>query len=161
MNNRKKSRKLLFIATALTIAALASVLVVYAAVTLFTTTGGIVTVTGVTAGTVEYSSSTSGPWNPTLSISSGSWYAELVISSGSPYKGPVTITWQLQTEASGTWANDGSTTPTVTTDITLTGGSQTIYATPTGVSTSNLDWSTIDSTSANYQIIVTVDAASS
>ena len=55
MNNKKKSRKLLLITTALTIVALASVLFVYASVTLFTATGGNVTVSGVTTGTIDYS----------------------------------------------------------------------------------------------------------
>ena len=98
MNNRKKSRKLLLITTALTIVALASVLFVYASVTLFTATGGNVTVLGVTTGTIDYATTNTGTrtWTTTLSISSGSWYAELVISVDSTYHGPVTITWQLQ-----------------------------------------------------------------
>jgi hypothetical protein len=159
MTNGKKSRKLLLIATVLTIAALASVLVVYAAVTLFTVTGGNVTVTGVTTGTIYYSSSNTagGPWNTTGLVSSGSWYAELVISSSSTFKGPVTVTWQLQSDKSGTMTNDGS---TVTTGVTLTGGTQTIYASPTGITTTgNQDWSLIDATPTTYQVIATVASA--
>ena len=156
MKPRKKSRKMLFIVTALTIAALASVLMVYAAVTLFSVTGGNVTVTGVTTGTIEYSSSTGGPWSTTLSVSNGSWYAELIVSTSSTFKGPVTVTWQLQSDASGTWTNDGS---AVTTDVTLTGGSQTIYASTTGVITGNQDWSQIDSTPTMYQIVAVVASA--
>ena len=156
MNKEKKSRKLLLTATALTIAALASVLVVYASVTLFSVTGGNVTVTGVTTGTIEYSSSTSGPWTSTLSVSSGSWYVELVIGSGSTFKGAATVTWQLQSDATGTMTNDGS---AVTTSVTLTGGSQTIYASPTGILSGNQDWSTIDSTPTTYQVIATVASA--
>jgi len=149
---------MLFIATAVTIAALASVLVVYAAVTLFTVTGGNVTVLGVTTGTIEYSTSNTvdGPWNPTLSVSSGSWYAELVVSSGSTFKGSATVTWQLQSDASGTWTNDGS---AVTTDVTLTGGTQTIYASANGLISLNQDWSQIDSTPTTYQIIAVVASA--
>jgi hypothetical protein len=158
MNKGKKSRKLLFIATALTIAALASVLVVYAAVTLFTVTGGNLTVTGVTTGTVYYSSSNTegGPWNATGLVSSGSWYAELVISTSSTFKGPVTVTWQLQSDKSGTMTNDGT---AVSTSVPLTGGSQTIYASTNGAITNNQDWSLIDSTPTTYQIIVTVASA--
>jgi len=159
MNNKKKSRKLLFIATALTIASLASVLVVYASVTLFSVTGGNVTVTGVTTGTIYYSSSNTlagSPWSTTLSVSSGSWYVEIVIGSGSTFKGAATVTWQLQSDATGTVTNDGT---AVTTSVTLTGGSQTIYASPTGILSGNQDWSTIDSTPTTYQVIATVASA--
>jgi len=162
MNNKKKSRKLLLITTALTIVALASVLFVYASVTLFTTTGGNVTVLGVTTGTIEYSTTNTlagDPWSTTLSTTSGgSWYAEVVISSGNTYKGSVTVTWQLQSDASGSFTNDGS---AVTTGYTLATGAQTIYASPTGVLSGNLDWHTVDSTATTYQIVVTVASASS
>jgi len=159
MKPRKKSRKMLFIVTALTIAALASVLMVYAAVTLFSVTGGSVTVTGVTTGTIEYSSSNTvggSPWSTTLSVSNGSWYAELIVSTSSTFKGPVTVTWQLQSDASGTWTNDGS---AVTTDVTLTGGTQTIYASTTGVLSGNQDWSQIDATPTMYQLVAVVASA--
>ncbi len=160
MNNKKKSRKLLLITTALTIVALASVLFVYASVTLFTATGGNVTVSGVTTGTIDYSTTNTvggDPWSTILSTTSGgSWYAELLISSGNTYKGPVTVTWQLQSEASGTFTNDGS---AVTTDYTLATGAQTIYASPTGILTGNLDWHTVDSAATTYQIVVTVASA--
>src|SRR5208283_1088942 len=124
MNNQKKSRKVLFIATVLTIIALASVLFVYAAVTLFTVTGGNVTVLGVTTGTIEYAASNTSPtWTTTLT-SNSTWYAELVIGSGSTYKGPVTVTWQLNSYATGAWEPvEGA---TITTSVlTLLGGSQT------------------------------------
>ena len=160
MNKGKKSRKLLFIATALTIAALASVLVVYASVTLFTVRGGHLVVKGVTTGTVYYSSSNTagGPWNTTGSVSSGPWYAELVISSSSTFKGNATVTWQLQSDASGTMTDDGS---PVTTIVTLTAGgvAQTIYASSNGAITNNQDWSQIDATPTTYQVIATVASA--
>ena len=119
MSIKKRSRKLLLITTALTIASLGSVLFVYAAVTLGTFTGGNVTVTGVTTGTIEYNTAkTVDGWTTTLQPGS-SWYAELLIGSSSTYHGPVTVTWQLQSYATGVWANDGS--PLVTTGVSLAG----------------------------------------
>ncbi|HMK94092.1 MAG TPA: hypothetical protein VK536_01705 [Candidatus Limnocylindrales bacterium] len=160
MNKGKKSRKLLFIATALTIAALVSVLVAYAAVTLFTVTGGNVTVVGVSQGTIYYSNTNSGTptWTTTLQPT-GSWYAELVINGNSVYKGAVTITWQLQTDASGSWQYVSGAS-VVTTGVSLTGGSQTIYAATDGTLANAVDWST-NATGGTYQITATVASAQS
>jgi hypothetical protein len=159
MTNGKKSRKLLLIATVLTIAALASVLVVYAAVTLFSVTGGNVTVVGVTSGTVEYAVTNTGSptWGTTLSPT-GAWYAELVLGSSSTYSGPVTISWQLQTYATGSWVNVGSSPQVVTTPMSLNGGSQTIYAATDGTLASAYDWSAV-ATGGTYRIIATVASA--
>ena len=158
MDNKKKSRKLLFIATALTIAALASVLVVYAAVNLFTVRGGNVTVVGVTSGTIEYSATHTGSdtWSTTLQPT-GPWYAELVLGSSSAYKGAVTITWQLQIYNSGSW-QPVSGASIVTTGISLTGGFQTIYAATDGTLANAVDWSTY-ATGGTYQITATVASA--
>ena len=94
MNNRKKSRKLLLITTVLTIIALASVLFVYAAVTLGTFQGGSVTVGGIT-GSITYSSDNNptGTWTPTLrsGMATNSWYARFEVTSSS-YIGSATIT---------------------------------------------------------------------
>lgn len=155
MNNKKKSRKLLFVATVLTIAALATVLLVYA-VTIYTFTGGNVTVTGVASGTIEYATTNTSPaWATTLSPT-GAWYAELVLGSTSAYKGAVTITWQLQIDNSGSWVPVGS--PVVTSGIPLTGGSQTIYAATNGTLTNAYDWSAI-ATGGTYQITAVVASA--
>jgi hypothetical protein len=156
MNKGKKSRKLLFVATVLTIVALATVLLVYA-VTLVTFTGGNVTVVGVASGTIEYATTNTGSptWTTTLQPT-GSWYAELVLGSNSAYKGAVTITWQLQTDATGSWVDVGS--PIVTSGISLTGGSQTIYASTDGLLTDAFDWSAI-ATGGTYQITAVVASA--
>ena len=47
-----------------------------------------------------------------------------------PIQGPVTITWQLQSYATGTWANVSG--ATVTTTVTLTGAAQDVYASADG-----------------------------
>jgi len=158
LNNPKKSKKLLLGATVLTIVALSSVLLVYAAVTIMTFTGGNVTVVGVTSGTIEYATTKTGSptWSTTLSPS-GSWYAELVLGSSSSYQGPVTITWQLQSYATGSWANVGS--YVTTTGVSLTGGAQTIYAATDGTLANAQDWSQIATTGGTYQLTAVVASA--
>jgi hypothetical protein len=155
MNYAKKSRKLFFVATALTIIALASVLTA-AAVFLATIEGGIVTVVGVTTGTINYTTTAdgSGSWTTTLEPAGASWYTKLAINGG--YTGPVTITWQLQSFATGSWANVGS---PVTTTITLTGAAQTVYATANGGISSNHDWRTEASSAGQYKLIATINSA--
>jgi hypothetical protein len=159
MNNRKKSKKLLFIATALTIVALASVLVVYAAVTLFTVTGGNVTVLGASTGTIEYATTNTGTpsWATTLSPTS-SWYAELLVTGGAKaYTGAVTITWTLQTDASGSWQPVEGATIT-TSGVTLNGESQTFYAATDNTLGDAQDWSTY-ATGGTYEITAVVASA--
>ena len=155
MNNGKKSGKLLIVGTVLTIVALASVLVVFAAV-LGTFNGNAVTVNDVASGTVKYSSDGTTGWGTDMSAFNvtGSWYAKFELSTTS-YPGPATVTWHLQKDTSG-WANVGS----VTTTVTLTGSSQTIFASDDGTSTGNLtpnhDWGADISTGGSYRIVVTV-----
>ena len=157
MNQMKKSRKLLFAATLLTIVALATVLGVYAAVLLGTITGGTVTVGGV-SGSVTYSStnSTSATWSSTLQPTAGSeWYARLEIIGG--YNGLATVTFQLQRNTGSGWSNVGS--AITTSQITLLGSSQIVYASSDGAITSNFDWGQDTSSGGAYQIIVTVNSA--
>ena len=68
MNNGEKSRKLLLIATAITIVALVSVMYAYAAVLLGTFKGGEVTIGGVASGTITYctTNSAGATWSTTL-----------------------------------------------------------------------------------------------
>jgi hypothetical protein len=151
----KKSKKLLYISTALMIVGLAAVITVYAAVTLGTITGNTVTVGGVTSGTITYNTQAdgSGTWSTTLQPSS-SWYAKLTVNGG--YTGPVVITWQLESYASGSWANAGA---PVTTSVTLTGATQDIYATANGAITNNLDWSTLATTGGSYRLTAVIASA--
>jgi hypothetical protein len=160
MNKWKKSRKLLFIATALTIVVLALVLSVYAAVLLGTFQGGKVIVGGVGSSSVTYSTTnaTDGTWTSTLTAGtvSSDWYSRLEISESNTYSGPVTITWQLQIESSpDTWTNVGS---TVTTTVTLTTGAQDVYASTNGLITGNTDWGSSITSAGTYAITATVDS---
>jgi hypothetical protein len=158
MNKGKKSRKLLLIATALTVVALVSVMYAYAAILLGTFQGGEVTVGGVASGTIMYSTTDSAPWSSSLQPGGvgSAWYAELVIGSGSTYTGPVTITWQLKIETGqGAWSNLGS---PVATNVTLTGGTQTIYASANGAITGNNNWGSLITNAGTYAVNATVDS---
>ena len=156
MNNTKKSKKLLFVATTLMIIGLASVITVYAAVFLGTINGDAVTVHGVATGTITYNPAVdgSGSWTTNLEPS-GSWYTKLSLNAG--YAGPVTIAWQLQSYATGSWANVGG--ATVSTSITLTGSAQEVYATANGLIASNHDWSAQASSGRTYRVIATINSA--
>ena len=160
----KKSRKLLLIATSitilalvLTIAAFTSVLGVFA-VNLETYTGGNVSVGGVTSGTITYNPNADGigTWSSTLQPY-GAWYAKLAI--GNEYSQSITITWQLQNEtAPSTWINVNG--ATVTTTITPSGSAQAVYATANGDIAGNRDWSQYASSEGIYHIIATITSGS-
>ena len=156
MNNGKKSRKLLFVATTLMIIALASVLTVYAAFT-FTIAGTAVTVTDVGTGTVYYS--TDGTTYDTSSSGfnvGGNWFARILTST--TYTKSVTITWQLQKDnGSGTFIDVSG--KTATTTVTLTGPGQIIYASDDGASTGNHNWGNDITTGGSYKITATFNSA--
>ena len=155
MNSRKKSGKLLIIATVLTIAALASVLLVFASM-LGTFQGNPVTVGGVASGTIEYSTDNSTfALNTAPSTIGSPWYAQIQVSG---YSGPVTITWQLQVETAPSTYSDVS-GATVTTTTTLTGTPQTLYATADGTQTTNYNFGSNISTGGTYIVKVTVASA--
>jgi hypothetical protein len=149
-------KKYLLAATALTIIALSSVVAVYAVVILGTITGGTVTVGGVATGTISYNADNGASgWTPDLQPSS-SWYAKLVVNAG--YAGPVTITWKLQSDASGTWADVAL--ATVATNIVLTGAGQTVYASTDGTQAANQNWTTYAGAAGAYRVIAVVNSAS-
>jgi hypothetical protein len=161
MNKEKKSRKLLLIATVLTIAALVSVMFAYAAYLLGTFNGGEVTIGGInSSSTVTYSTtnSASATWTATLNQTVGSdWYARLEVTGG--YTGNVTITWQLQQNTGSGWANVSGTGTTVTTNnVVLTGSAQDVYASGNGGITSNKDWGTLTTSGGAYRVTATVDS---
>jgi hypothetical protein len=158
MTAEKRSRKILVLATALTVVALAAVVAVYATAILGTFTGGPVTVQKLTA-TVTYSddNSTTGTWSTTLqAIAGNDWYTRLEVNAGCT--GSVTVTFQLQVQDSGIWTNTG--TPITTQPITLTGSAQDIYSSVDGAISDNFDWGTIATSQGTYQIVATVNPAS-
>jgi hypothetical protein len=160
MNKGKKSRKLLFIATALTIAALISVLGTYAAILLGQFNGGVVTIGGVSSSSIVTYCTTNNAtatWTPTLQESTpgSAWYARLEVSGG--YAGNVSITWQLQQNSGTGWT--GVTDASVTTYVVLTGSSQDVYASSDGTITNNQNWGTFTTSGGSYRVTATVDAA--
>jgi hypothetical protein len=159
MTNEKRSKKLLITATTLTVVTLAIIVSVYAVAILGTFQGGTVSVGGVSSGTISYSADNvaGGTWTVTLQVSSASdpWYAKIQVGG---YTGPVTITWQLQVlTAPSTWTNVSG--ATVTTTTSLTGASQTIYASSDGSIGANQNWGSDCSTNGTYSLTVTVDSA--
>lgn len=157
MNSGKKSPKLLIIATVLGILALCTVLVT-AAVLLGTITGGSVTVAGVASGSIKYSAdnNSSGTWNSDLvsGTTSDPWYTRLELTSS--YTGPVTVAWQLQSDASGTWTNVNG--ATLSTSIVLTGPGQNVYSSTDGASTTNQNWAIYATSAGAYRVVATVSS---
>jgi hypothetical protein len=153
---QKRSKKLLLISTAITIAALASVLTVYAAV-LGTFYGNPITVNNVASGTVTYSTDGGSTWsaNPSDINAGSTLYARFELTTAS-YSGAASISWQLQESISGSWTNEGS---PVTTTVTLTGSAQTIYASADGTTTGNHNWGTGITTGGSYRVMATVSTA--
>jgi hypothetical protein len=150
----RKSRRLLFVATTLTIISLASVLTAYAAV-LGTFNGNAFTVNDVANGSVTYSIDGS-TWTSTPSAFNvgGPLYARFELTSTS-HSGSGTITWQLQKDTS-VFTNVGS--PVITT-VTFTGSAQTIYASTDGTTTGNHNWGADISSGGSYRVIATVATA--
>ena len=145
MSERKRSQRGFVAVTLITVLAIALVLVVYAAL-LGTFTGGEVTVGGITA-SVSYSttnSTTNSDYKANLynlSISTDSMFSKINITNPG-YAGPVSITWKLQNNTLGTWANvTGATTVTTSIDLDGTAG-QNIYASSDGSTTGAQDWMT-------------------
>lgn len=164
MKSEKKSRKLLFIVTSITIVALGLTITALASVlgaSAFNPekyTGGNVSVGGDTSGTITYNPNVDGVgiWTQTLQTS-GSWYARLAIGNG--YSGFITIKWQLQREtAPSTWATING--ATLTTTITPSGSAQVVYATANGEITGNRDWSLYANGEGIYHVIATITQSS-
>ena len=140
----------------LTVIAIATVTVT--AAWLGTFPGGEVTIGGVASSTVTYSLDNSA-FSTTLTPAGAStpWYTRLEISAGD-YSGPVTITWELeQKTGSSEWTPvSGATT---TTDVTLAGVAENVYASSDGGSTGNYDWSADVTAAGTYRVVATVDSA--
>jgi hypothetical protein len=139
--------------TLVTLLAVTTVFVVYAVI-LSTINGGSVSVVGSGSMQMWYdegNSTSAAAWEGTLSnIANGTaWYAKLNTTVAG-YNGAVTITWTLQYDNSGTWTDVGG-GATQSTSVTLTGAAgQNVYASATGVQSSNKNWgqysTTVDET---------------
>jgi hypothetical protein len=148
MNADKKSQRTFMTVTMITVVALSTVFIVYAAL-LLTLTGTTVTV-NQESGAVQYnlSGTSNATWADSLSaINTGTeWYARINITDAAAQA--VTISWVLQ-QNTGTWVDVN--TP-VTTTMTLTAGSNTIYATSNGLFTSNYDWGQLTTSAGSFRV---------
>lgn len=137
MSTSRKSQKTFMTVTAITVIAITTVFIVYAAI-LGTYPGGDVTIQQMTA-TMYYKGDGSETWDTTISIGNGtSWYARLNLTASIPSQ-TVNVTWTLEWNNASTWTNVPAATPPET-QITLTGTATAIYATTDGTETGNYDW---------------------
>jgi len=138
--------------TMITVIAITTVFMVYAAL-LATITGGTVSVSSI-QGNIYYSetNSTSATWTPNLG-SGGTlgvnqpWYARLNITS-TGYSEAVTISWTLYYSSNNT-AVPGA---TESTGVTLSGSPEAIYASTNGNIASNKNWGTYTTGTGDYYL---------
>jgi len=153
MSTSRKSQRTFLTVTCITVVALTTVFLVYAAV-LLTLTGSTVTVNQA-GGSVEYnlSGTSNSSWAGSLaSINSGTeWYARINITNAASQA--VTIVWTLQ-QNTGTWVDI---TSPVTTTKTLAAGSNTVYATTSGLFTGNYNWGQLTTSSGDFRVKATVN----
>jgi len=149
MNTTRRPQSAFLAVTLITVIAVTTVFMVYAAI-LATYYGSNVTVSQP-GGAVEYnlSNTSNSSWTGSLSIINGTaWYARInITNTGSQ---AVTLRWILQ--LSGVDQSNP-----VNTTITLSGGTRTVYATGTGVFSSNYNWGQLTSTGGTYRVKVEVN----
>ena len=137
MSASRKSQRTFMTVTAITVIAIATVFIVYAAI-LGTYPGGNVSIQQMTA-TMYYQGDGSSTWATTLSIGNGTaWYARLNLTTSIPSQ-TVNVTWTLEWNNLGTWETVSGPTPSET-QITLTGTPTAIYATADGTDSGNYNW---------------------
>jgi hypothetical protein len=137
MNTTQKSQRTFMTVTMITVIAVTTVFIVYAAI-LGTYPGGNVSIQTM-QGTMYYWGTGSTTWATTLSVGNGTaWYARLNVTNVPSQT--VNVTWTLEWDNSGTW--DPVSTSAPETQITLTGASTAIYATAAGTESGNYNWGT-------------------
>jgi len=153
MNATRKSQRTFLTVTCITVVAVTTVFLVYAAV-LLTLTGTTVTV-NEGGGSVQYnlSNTSNATWVGPLSpmVNGTYWYARINITNAAAQA--VTIDWTLQNYTTS-WVDVS--TP-VTTTIALTTGDNTIYATTNGLFTGNYNWGTLTTDGGSYRVKATVN----
>jgi hypothetical protein len=145
---RKPQRTFLAV-TALTVIAVTTVFIVYAA-TLMTLFGSQITVTDTSGSNVEYSTNGStwsnsiGPINPNQT-----WYAKINILNAAGQSG-VAVQWTLQKNS----VDQNS--PVTTSGLTLATGTNVVYASSTNSTGDLFDWGTLTTTAGSYRVKATV-----
>ena len=154
MNASRKSQRTFLTVTSLTVLAVTTVFLVYAAV-LLTLTGTTVDV-NQGGGSLQYTldNASNDTWVGSLpSIINGTaWYARINITTTTASQ-QVTINWALQKDVSG-WTTQSI---PVNTTTTLAAGDNTIYATETGVFASNNNWGLLTTSGGSYRVQATVN----
>jgi len=137
MSASRKSQRTFMTVTAITVIAIATVFIVYAAI-LGTYPGGNVSIQQMTA-TMYYKGDGSTTWATTLSIGNGTaWYARLNLTASIPSQ-TVNVTWTLEWLNVATWETVSGPTPPET-QITLAGTPTAIYVTADGTDSGNYNW---------------------
>jgi hypothetical protein len=151
MSISKKPQGAFLAVTLLTVIAVTTVFMVYAAL-LSTWTGNVVTVTGE-GGQVLYSlTESSMNWQANLaSFNTGtSWYAMLKVTGASAQS--VTVDWYLLTGPSYTRG-----AKQLTTTINLVAGTNFINATSDGGSSGNFNWGSLTTGAGDYKVEVDIN----
>jgi len=139
MSANKKSQRTFMTVTMITVIAVTTVFIVYAAI-LGTYPGGEVSIQTM-QGTIYYQGEGSSTWATTLSVGNGTdWYARLNVTTNVPSQ-TINVTWTLELNNAGAWETVGGTSAPET-QITLTGVATAIYATVDGTDSGNYNWST-------------------
>ena len=155
MNSNKKSQRTFITVTMITVIAVTTVFIVYAAI-LGTYPGGDVSIQQMT-GTIYYQGEGSSTWATTLSVGNGTaWYGRLNLTGSVPSQ-TVNVTWTLEWNNAGTWETVSGPTPAET-QITLTGVATAIYATADGTASGNYNWGQhTTTTSETYRVKAVVE----
>lgn len=157
---RKPQRTFLAV-TVLTVIALTTVFMVYAAL-LASYTGGDVTISSM-GGQVQYSlTKNPGSWafGPISQAETAEWYARAHLTS--PPTQTATVKWTLQHQESGSWSNTPTNVTTFTSpSISLTPSTTDIYAFSSGGNTidNNYNWGQNTATAGVYRVIAEINTA--
>ncbi len=142
MSTSRKSQRTFVTVTVITVIAIATVFIVYAAV-IGTYPGGNVNIQQM-VGEINYWGEGSTAWATSISIGNGtSWYARLNLTSNIPSQ-TVNVTWTLQWLNGSNWDTVSTTAPE--TQVTLTGVATQVYVTTGGTEPGNYDWGTYTQT---------------
>lgn len=151
MSTTQKPQRTFLAVTLLTVVAVTTVFLVYAAV-LMTLYGSTVTINETSGSSMQYSLDGS-TWSSSLSaINNGTaWYGRVNITNAASQA--VTIQWTLQ-QNTGSWVDVDS---PVTTTITLSTGTNIVYATASGASSGNYNWGSLTTSGGSYRVKAVVN----
>jgi hypothetical protein len=160
MSTSKKSQRTFMSVTMITVIAISTVFIVYAAL-LATYTGNNVTISSM-GGSIEYSlTKDPGSWG-TGAISQGEgaeWYAR--INLGTPPSQDVTVTWTLQMQNGADWTTipPTDTNEFTSPQISLTPSTYIVYAFDTGSNdiSNNYNWGQDTTAAGIYRIVVEIN----